>query len=68
MGEPEQTESPGAQLVRIRWAKSTPEQRAEQARKMVAGQVRARRRKARLAKLLAAGASQAEATPKRRRK
>lgn len=31
------SQNPGAALVSIRWAKSTPEQRAEHARKMSAG-------------------------------
>jgi hypothetical protein len=40
-----ENENPGTALVRLRWAKATPEQRAEQARKMMAGQGRFKKAK-----------------------
>jgi hypothetical protein len=45
-----ENENPGTALVRLRWAKATPEQRAEQARKMVAGQSRFKKKRAKRGK------------------
>ena len=45
-GEAE-TVSPAAALALLRWSKATPEQKAEQARKMVAGRRKAARKRAR---------------------
>lgn len=39
------TENAGAALVRLRWEKATPEERAEAARKMVAGRKKAQRKR-----------------------
>ena len=45
MPKPIKAENAGAALVRLRWEKATPEERAEAARKMVAGRVKKARRK-----------------------